>query len=132
MFGLNLTALVGAAAAVVILGLGIGWKLDHAHQKHVIAGKDAAIVSYRADLATCRSNTDKLSASIEAQNAAYTAMSDQAAIAQRNAQEAVSAQRRATEAANKRAASILAMKPKGATACERVDDVAAAIRKDMQ
>lgn len=69
---------------------------------------------------------------VDLQNAAIGKMAVRAADWQRAAQAAVSEAHRANLKAQASAAEFLKFKPKGATACERVSDVAAHIREDAR
>lgn len=129
--GLN-TLYAAAGVAVCIALMAVGWRFDHMRLEAKIAGRDAAIATYKADLTTCQAGKAALTDAVEAQNSAVEAARRSAARWQREAQEAVSARRVAMERANRDADAFLRRKPVGETVCARALDVSAAIREDLQ
>ena len=119
---------LGASAVALCLGVALALSAAQKHQMEGDRAKlDAAInnpqTGYVVRLAQCRANVTDLEQSIEQQNARISAV--EAGSAQRiaTAETAVQRAREATRAANTRVTAILSAAPKGATVCERVEDV---------
>lgn len=78
---------------------------------------------YVVRLTTCKANTRVLTGGIDKQNAATATSAAKAVAAKARAEAAVATAQVQSGKARREAADVLGTEPKGATACERVDDI---------
>lgn len=122
----------GAIGALVIVGA--IWGHVH-HDAKVKAERDAALAEARqarADAGLWAGAYRSEKAAVGLQNARITALGSTAAEWERRAQAATAEAHGANLAAQASATAFLAIKPKGATVCERAEDVSARIDEDLR
>jgi hypothetical protein len=122
----------GAAAALVVAGL--AWGHFH-HDAEAAAQRDAARAAEHAARGEAQmwaqAYRDEQRA-VTLQNARIARMGQEATAWQQRAQAATAQAHRASLTAQASAAAFLAVRPQGASECERAADVARRIREDLQ
>jgi hypothetical protein len=112
---------IAAAVAVALLFLTLGQCTRALKAEHALAKAEKVATLARSDLATCRTNTNALNASLDRQSASVAALEAENAARQRVSDKAVSDARSVAASYRRAADVILTTKPKGQDLCAAAD-----------
>lgn len=128
-------AIAGASALLVFGGV---QSLRLSHAKHDLTAARAALIdpvskrSWQREAVDARSGLAACKSAVDAQNKAVDALKAKSDTAIAQADKAAADARAVAASARQEAARIMAMKPTGATACERADSVWRAYKETLK